>query len=191
MRWIDLLRMSSNSLKRRKLRTFLTVLGVVIGTASIVVMISLGLGLQESMYQEIEQSGGVTSLTVTGKEVFVGNIEPGATGSIDGIVTANQEMDETKKCKVVISYEDEAGKSASMEKEFPLTVTPAQNPADMMPVEAEAPDKGLPVVPIVIAVVVVAGIVTVVLLRRHKKKKMAALEEEDLLNEVDRFTEDE
>ena len=42
MRWIDLLRMSSNSLKRRKLRTFLTVLGVVIGTASIVVMISLG-----------------------------------------------------------------------------------------------------------------------------------------------------
>ena len=128
---------------------------------------------------------------LTGKEVFVGNIEPGATGSIDGIVTANQEMDETKKCKVVISYEDEAGKSASMEKEFPLTVTPAQNPADMMPMEAEAPEKGLPVVPIVIAVVVVAGIVTVVLLRRHKKKKMAALEEEDLLNEVDRFTEDE
>lgn len=68
MRWIDLLRMSSNSLKRRKLRTFLTVLGVVIGTASIVVMISLGLGLQETMYQEIEQSGGVTSLTVTGKD---------------------------------------------------------------------------------------------------------------------------
>ena len=128
---------------------------------------------------------------LTGKEIFVGNIEPGATGSIDGIVTANQEMDETKKCKVVISYEDEAGKSASMEKEFSLTVTPAQNPADMMPVEAEAPEKGLPVVPIVIAVVVVAGIVTVVLLRRHKKKKMAALEEEDLLNEVDRFTEDE
>ena len=53
MRWSDLLRMSINSLKRRKLRTFLTVLGVVIGTASIVVMISLGLGLQESMYAEV------------------------------------------------------------------------------------------------------------------------------------------
>lgn len=74
MRWIDLLRMSSNSLKRRKLRTFLTVLGVVIGTASIVVMISLGLGLQETMYQEIEQSGGVTSLTVTGKDSMQGGI---------------------------------------------------------------------------------------------------------------------
>lgn len=68
MRWSDLLRMSINSLRRRKLRTFLTVLGVVIGTASIVVMISLGLGLQESMYEEVERNGGTTSLTVTAKE---------------------------------------------------------------------------------------------------------------------------
>lgn len=68
MRWSDLLRMSINSLKRRKLRTFLTVLGVVIGTASIVVMISLGLGLQESMYAEVEKNGGTTGLTVTGRQ---------------------------------------------------------------------------------------------------------------------------
>lgn len=68
MSWIDLLRMSSGNLKRRKLRTFLTVLGVVIGTASIVVMISLGLGLQRSIYQEVEQSGGLTSITVYGKD---------------------------------------------------------------------------------------------------------------------------
>lgn len=57
MRWSDLLRMSVTNLRRRKLRTFLTILGVVIGTASIVVMISLGLGMQESVYREIEQSG--------------------------------------------------------------------------------------------------------------------------------------
>ena len=66
MSWIDLLRMSGSNLKRRKLRTFLTVLGVIIGTASIVVMISLGLGLQESLYQEVENSGGLTSIKVTG-----------------------------------------------------------------------------------------------------------------------------
>ena len=64
---IDLLRMSIGNLKRRKLRTFLTVLGVIIGTASIVVMISLGMGLQRSLYEEVEQSGGLTMLTVTGK----------------------------------------------------------------------------------------------------------------------------
>ena len=68
MNWMDLLRMSGSNLKRRKLRTFLTVLGVVIGTASIVVMISLGLGMQQSLYKEVEQSGGLTTITVTGKD---------------------------------------------------------------------------------------------------------------------------
>lgn len=47
MKFSDLLRMSINNLRRRKLRTGLTVLGVVIGTASIVVMVSLGIGLKE------------------------------------------------------------------------------------------------------------------------------------------------
>ena len=42
MKWTDLLRMSGNNLVRRRLRTFLTVLGVVIGTASIVVMSAPG-----------------------------------------------------------------------------------------------------------------------------------------------------
>ncbi len=67
MNFLDILRMSANNLWRRKLRTGLTVLGVVIGTASIIVMISLGLGLQQSMYKEAEQSGGLKSITVTAK----------------------------------------------------------------------------------------------------------------------------
>lgn len=84
MRWSDLLRMSASSLKRRKLRTFLTVLGVVIGTASIVVMISLGLGLQQSMYEEVEQSGGTTSLTVTGQQGYgMGSMYIGMSGIED------------------------------------------------------------------------------------------------------------
>lgn len=64
MRFFDLLRMSSSNLLRRKLRTILTVLGVVIGTASIVVMISLGLGLQKSSMEQIEQYGGLTTINV-------------------------------------------------------------------------------------------------------------------------------
>lgn len=60
MKFLDLLRMSSSNLLRRKLRTALTVLGVVIGAASIVVMISLGLGLQKSSLEQIEQYGGLT-----------------------------------------------------------------------------------------------------------------------------------
>ena len=70
MRWSDLLRMSAGSLKRRKLRAFLTILGVVIGTTSIVVMISLGLGLQQSMYEQVERDGGTNTLTVTGMDNY-------------------------------------------------------------------------------------------------------------------------
>lgn len=68
MNLMDLLRMSSSNLRRRKLRTFLTVLGVVIGTASIVVMISLGLGMKQAMYQEIEEYGGLKTINVRGAE---------------------------------------------------------------------------------------------------------------------------
>ncbi|MDO4285493.1 MAG: ABC transporter permease [Eubacteriales bacterium] len=64
MRWLDLLRMSLSSLFKRKVRTVLTVLGVVIGTASIVVMISLGLGLNKSATDQIEEYGGLTTIRV-------------------------------------------------------------------------------------------------------------------------------
>lgn len=68
MKFLDLIRMSSGNLWRRKLRTILTVLGVVIGTASIVVMVSMGLALNKMMMDEIEKNGGLTTITVSGSE---------------------------------------------------------------------------------------------------------------------------
>ena len=64
MKFFDLLRMSSSNLWKRKVRTVLTVLGVVIGVASIVVMISLGLGLSRSMMEQYESWGSLTQITV-------------------------------------------------------------------------------------------------------------------------------
>ena len=64
MRFSDLLIMSVNNLRRRKLRTVLTVLGVVIGTASIVVMISLGIGLQEMTVAQYASSGSLTRIEI-------------------------------------------------------------------------------------------------------------------------------
>ena len=64
MRFLDLLRMSSSNLWKRKVRTILTVLGVVIGVASIVVMISLGLGLSKSLMEQYESYGSLTQITV-------------------------------------------------------------------------------------------------------------------------------
>ena len=61
---IDLIRMSIGNLWRRKLRTSLTVLGVIIGTSSIVLMISLGLAMSANFKNQVEQWGSLTVIEV-------------------------------------------------------------------------------------------------------------------------------
>lgn len=128
---------------------------------------------------------------ITGKDVFVGNIDSGATGTIDGMLTGESEIPAGTKCKMVVSYEDEAGKVSTAEKEFEIEVIPAeQGDMDTM-MEPVAEEKGFPVLPVVAAVIIIiVGAAAVILIRRRKKKRALA-EEEDLADEVDRFTEDE
>lgn len=91
MRFLDLLRMSSSSLWKRKVRTILTVLGVVIGTASIVVMVSLGLGLNKANMEMIEEYGGLTTIQVSENGGYGGGGYMVATSSIDGTEEGKQE----------------------------------------------------------------------------------------------------
>ena len=70
MRLTDLFGMSINNLRRRKLRTALTVLGVIIGTASIVVMMSLGIGLRGLNQELIESFGSLTAINVRGDSYY-------------------------------------------------------------------------------------------------------------------------
>ena len=65
MRVSDLLKMSLSSLFKRKVRSILTILGVVVGTASIIVMISIGLGLQKTTEDTMADSFSLTSVNVS------------------------------------------------------------------------------------------------------------------------------
>ncbi len=60
----DLLSMGIKNLWRRKLRTFLTVLGVVIGATSIIVMLSLGFGMSKANEDQIASMGSLTTITI-------------------------------------------------------------------------------------------------------------------------------
>ncbi len=60
MRISDLLIMGFRNLRRRKARTALTVIGMVIGTISIVVMISIGVGVNQSFRDSVLENGGMT-----------------------------------------------------------------------------------------------------------------------------------
>ena len=64
MSFYDVMTMSFGNLWRRKLRTFLTVLGVLIGTASVVAMISLAVGMKQMMMEEYSSMGSATQIRV-------------------------------------------------------------------------------------------------------------------------------
>ncbi|MBQ2985051.1 MAG: ABC transporter permease [Clostridia bacterium] len=53
------------NLWRRKLRAVLTVLGMVIGVSSIVVMMSLGVGIRKATMESYENMGSLTNITVS------------------------------------------------------------------------------------------------------------------------------
>lgn len=65
MRNFDIILMGLRNLFRRKTRTILTILGVVIGTAAIVVMVSLGIGMNESYDHQIKQMGSLNIINVS------------------------------------------------------------------------------------------------------------------------------
>ena len=65
MKRIDFVKMGFKNLWRRKLRTILTIMGVVIGTFSIVIMVSLGVGMTEGYKEEMSQWGSLTKITIS------------------------------------------------------------------------------------------------------------------------------
>ena len=66
MKKTDIINMSVRNLWRRKLRTGLTVLGVVIGTSSIVLMLSLGLAMEKNMEDQFSQMSDLTLIHIWG-----------------------------------------------------------------------------------------------------------------------------
>ncbi len=64
MKISDLLRLSTDNLRRRKGRTALTVIGVVVGTFSIIVMISLGIASNAQNEAMLQSWGDLTQISI-------------------------------------------------------------------------------------------------------------------------------
>lgn len=60
----DLLKVCALNLLRHKARTMLTVLGVVLGCCSVIIMISIGIGMKESQEKALAQMGDLTVINV-------------------------------------------------------------------------------------------------------------------------------
>ena len=64
MKSVDFVKMGFKNLWRRKLRTILTIMGVVIGTFSIVIMMSLGIAMSEGYKKQLSEWGSLTQINV-------------------------------------------------------------------------------------------------------------------------------
>ena len=130
---------------------------------------------------------------IEAEEQFIGNLDAGGTGTIDSIVTAVKETAGNEECKLILSYEDDAGNVNTAEQKFPMTVMQEMIPEDMEMMADEIPEEGHTPAGMIIAIIVLAaaGITAAVVLIKRRKKKSRGLEEEELFDEVERFTEDE
>lgn len=110
MSFYDLMSMSLGNLWRRKLRTILTVLGVLIGTTSIVAMLSLAFGMKQQMMEQYESMGSVTQITVNGGG---GGMDSGSSGSqtdtstmlTESNMKMFQEMEHVKAVQPQLSFD--------------------------------------------------------------------------------------
>lgn len=64
MKIFDLVRMALKNLFRSKVRTILTVLGIVIGTTAIVIMLSLGIAMNTAYQEQMSKMGSMNVITV-------------------------------------------------------------------------------------------------------------------------------
>ena len=65
MRFFDLLKLALRMFKARTMRTLLTILGMSVGIAAIMFLVSFGYGLQRTLLQKITTSDALVSLDVT------------------------------------------------------------------------------------------------------------------------------
>lgn len=128
------------------------------------------------------------------QEIFIGNVEAGATGSIDAMLKGEKVTNGNSKITMTLSYEDESGNISETTKDFELEVTEAVDDSDMYmntDGDVEAGSGGFPVVPVVVVIAIITGAVAAVVFVKKKKKKQMLNEEEELLDELDRSSEDE
>ena len=128
------------------------------------------------------------------QEIFIGNVESGATGSIDAMLEGEKVTNGNSKITMILSYEDESGNISETTKDFELEVTEAVDDSDMYmntDGDVDAGSSGFPVAPVVVVIVIIAGVVAAVVFVKKKKKKQMLNEEEELLDELDRSSEDE
>ena len=129
--------------------------------------------------------------SISGGDTFIGNMDPGATGNVDAYLAGQAATMDDGIVKIIISYEDEEGKTATIEESMTLFVNEPFYPEmfdDPMMMEGMAEEqKGFPWwgYALIGAVIVGGGAAAVLILKKKKKAKKLALEELELIESLE------
>jgi putative ABC transport system permease protein len=87
MKFADILKLSLNGLTHRGLRSWLTILGIIVGVAAVIAMLSIGAGMSQSMKAQMSNFGADVLTVSTGRtrafgpeSGFTERFQPGAGG---------------------------------------------------------------------------------------------------------------
>ena len=86
MKLAVLLRVASRSIRKNKMRTLLTMLGIIIGVAAVIVMVAIGEGAQSEIRARIENLG-TNLVVITPGSTSPGGVSQGA-GSFNRLTTS-------------------------------------------------------------------------------------------------------
>ena len=89
MRFADPLKISYRNLTAAKFRSFLTILGIVIGIASVIIMLAVGTGASNSITSSVSGLGSNLLTVSPGAERGPGSQVSGAAGSSQSLTRAD------------------------------------------------------------------------------------------------------
>lgn len=125
MRFFDYIKTAFKNLRRQKSRTILTIIAIVIGSLSVIIMLSLVISARRVMIKQLESIGGFTLITVTGSENMGGggnlfdvngSSDSDAKKLDDAVVTQLKKMDHVAAATPVASIWSKAMKIEGSEK---------------------------------------------------------------------------
>lgn len=130
------------------------------------------------------------SKSVSGGDTYIGKIQTGETGNVDAMLSGKAASGDDGKVKILITYEDEAGKPTTVEKELNLTVTEQVELPDDIGVgpddeEMQESSSSPFMLIITIVVTILVGVATVIAFVKLRKKKLMQLLEEELIADLD------
>lgn len=118
----NLIKVAINALKRNKMRSFLTMLGIIIGVASVITMLAIGQGSRKSIQDQIASMGSNMLFVMPGN-MMSGGVQQGSSGSMH-LTVADVNAIRTE-CDAIIAVSPEvrsSGQAVYGNSNWPTTI---------------------------------------------------------------------